>query len=528
MPWLVIESAGTEGRAFPIDEAGVTIGRSAELGVPVQHRSLSRQHARITFEKGDYVITDLQSKNGTFVNELPVTRVALRAGDVVRCGEIAFRYTLERTPYQGIDRINVPLPALTVFMPERAQAASSGRLLPVAQEDSGSISTDRSRYKLQTLLRVGELLAEPGQIDAVLDRILALTFETLPVDRAAILLVDTQTGQLEPTAVRSTKVLTAGEQVWSRHIVDYVRKNSVAALFNDTRSDPRLAQAQSVMAQSICASMCVPLKPRSELIGVLYVDNISIPDRFGREDLDFLAGFANQAAMAIHNSRLARELERKAVLENNLIRFFPKAVSQRLMEAPASLNDAIDVEVTALFADISGFTTLSSRLTSREVFTLLNAYFPILAEAVFNHEGTLEKYIGDALLAVWGAPFRSPDDARRALAAAVQMQRGLHELSVAWEARLGEPLRIHVGLHTGMVSAGNLGVESYLQYATIGDPVNLASRICNVAGPAEIVISAATRAALGDCRHPLDPLPAVPLKGHPTGAGQLFRVRWSE
>ncbi len=397
---------------------------------------------------------------------------------------------------------------------------------PTSPSPGLATAADRDRQRLEVLLRVGEMLAEPGELDAILDRILGLVFEILAVDRAAILLVDPQTKRLTPKAVRSSKPLAPGEQVWSRHIVELVRGRSVAALFGNTQVDPRLAAAASVMAQSIRASMCVPLRPRSEVIGVLYVDNVTTPERFGEEDLEFLAGFANPAAMAIHNAQLSRELERRAVLENNLMRFFPGAVRKRLLEAPATLHDAVETQATVLFADITGFTAIASRMSPREVLALLNDYFPVLAEAVFQHEGTLEKYIGDAVLAVWGAPFRSDDDARRALAAAVEMQRGMKELSAAWEARLHSPLRIHVGLHTGIVAAGNIGVETYLQYATIGDATNLASRISNVAGPGEIVISEATLTAIGDCRYPVDPLPATPLKGR-EGDLPLFRVRWA-
>lgn len=553
MPWLELERSaglvaglsgefafGPEETRFRIESSEVSIGRGKEESISVPHRSLSRQHARITCLDGRYFITDLQSKNGTYVNDKPVSHQLLMNGDTVRCGEVVFHYRTEPSPRSPLTPDSLPLPAMTCAMPVRLSFGSGDQLSPDGpslgagrapsgpkRQAAAALSTaEREHEKLATLLRVSELLAEPTEIDVVLARILALLFETLDIDRAAILLVDPSTGELLPKAVRSRQPLANDEHIFSRHIVKYVRKHGVAALFGNTRSDPRLAQAASVMAQSICSSMCVPLRPQRETIGVLYVDNLTTPDGFGQEDLEFLAGFASPAALAIHNARLSQELERKAVLENNLIRFFPEAVRRRLLDAPATLHDAVETEATALFADISGYTTLSSRLNPREIIGLLNEYFPRLADAVFLHEGTLEKYIGDALLAVWGAPFRTPDDAKRALSAAVAMQKAVFELSRSWESRLGGPLRIHVGLHTGPVAAGNIGVESYLQYATIGDAINLASRISNVAGPGEIVLSEATRGALGQTRYPLEALPPVLLKGH-TGAGTLYRVRWS-
>ena len=563
MPWLLLDSGSPGEKPFPIEGSSATIGRGTEESICVQHRSLSRRHAQLTIEDGRAFVTDLQSKNGTFVNGARVSRAEIKPGDLLRCGEVVLRFVEEWSPLQEVSA--GPAPTLIREVPSRslagigdllrstpggrsrapsprpeapvASAAARIAVPAAAPQATGeeptatpsskqSPSPDRDRQRLEVLLRVGEMLAEPGELDAILDRILGLAFDILDVDRAAILLVDPHTRALVPHAVRSAKPLLPGEQVYSRHIVELVRDRNVAALFGNTQVDPRLAAAASVMAQSIRASMCVPLRPRSEVIGVLYVDNVTTPDRFGEEDLEFLAGFANPAAMAIHNAQLSRELERRAVLENNLMRFFPSAVRKRLLEAPATLDDAVETQATVLFADITGFTALASRMSPREVLHLLNDYFPVLAEAVFQHEGTLEKYIGDAVLAVWGAPFRSDDDARRALAAAVEMQRGMKELSAAWEARLKSPLRIHVGLHTGVVAAGNIGVETYLQYATIGDATNLASRISNVAGPGEIVISEPTLAAIGEPRYPVEPLPRAPLKGR-TDDIPLFRVRWS-
>jgi len=233
--------------------------------------------------------------------------------------------------------------------------------------------------------------------------------------------------------------------------------------------------------------------------------------------------------VAIENSSLYGELERQAVARNNLLRFFPPSTASRIMEGDDLLLEGRETEVTALFADLCGFTELSAEIPPREVLRLLNAYFPVMSEVVFRHEGTLEKYIGDALLAIWGAPIERTDDALRAVRAAVEMQRALTGLNEELRQRSdGLPdLKIHIGLNTGLVAAGNVGSEHYIQYATLGDATNMASRICDLAGEDEIYLSEATLDRLGgDLEWPVEDLGPVEVKGREEPL-RLFRIGWS-
>jgi adenylate cyclase len=361
------------------------------------------------------------------------------------------------------------------------------------------------------LLEVSQLLSTPVELDALLERIVDLAFQILDVDRGALLTADGPTAELAPRVVRGAG--SKGGPFHSTSVVGWVRSTGAAGLFSDVRNDPRVVGAVSVIAQSICSSMCAPLRGRDGLLGVLYVDNVTTPGRFGSEDLEFLGAFASQAALAIDAARLRQRLEHEAVVRSNFLRFFPPAAMRRIEEAGGEILGAIETEVTALFADISGFTELSSNLQPRQVVDLLNAYFPVMSDIVFRNEGTLEKYIGDALMAVWGAPFPHEDDADRAVLAAVEMQRAMRGLSLAWHERLGRPVAIHIGLNTGPVAAGNIGSETYIQYATVGDATNVAARLCGAAAAGEILISEQTRARLRNVSCPLVPLPPVSVKG---------------
>jgi adenylate cyclase len=293
-----------------------------------------------------------------------------------------------------------------------------------------------------------------------------------------------------------------------------VMEHLVAALVADAAADPRIDPSRSVMEQGIVASMCAPLKAADRVLGVLYADSVIGGRPLTPADLDLLAGFANQAALALDNAMLHERLRREAVAREKLERFFPPSTTERILGADEIRLDVVETRVTALFCDISRYTELTAGMPPREVLDLLNEYFPLVAQSVFDEGGTLEKYIGDAVLAIWGAPFSREDDADRAVAAAVAMQRAVR----------GRRFGIHIGLHTGPVAAGNVGTDRYLQYAAVGETTNLASRICGVAGEGEIILSAETAAALRGSPS-LEALPVVSVKGHETPLS-LYRLGW--
>jgi adenylate cyclase len=521
---LIMNPGQTDERVFDLPEGPVTIGRTEESTLCVLHKSLSRRHAQLERTGERVVLLDLSSKNGTFVHELRITRHELKEGETFRCGEVRFKLVPSLDALR-LDLLSTQLRTLqTPFSADSMEDLLEGG---AERRDGSAIRVrraspaDRSKDKLQVLLKVSQLLSSPSSIEVLLERILDLLFQIMEVSRTAILLVDPTTGRLTPRVAR----LATGEKpsgpFYSQHVVDYVRAQSVAALFSDAQSDKRLNAAQSVMLQAIKASMCAPLKPRDEVLGVLYVDNLTRPHGFNEEDLEFLTAFANQAAIALDNSMLVRRLEEEAVL----MRFFPPATLKKLRMARGSLETQ-ESEVTVLFSDISGFTALSSTLEPRQVVDLLNDYFPVMAEIVFKYEGTLEKYIGDALMAVWGAPFSHPDDVDRAVRAAVEMQQALAYLNARWRSQGRPELRIHVGLNTGRVAAGNIGSERYLQYATIGDATNVASRVCSAAADGEICMNATTFERWRERDWPTSALPATWVKGKQE-ALQLYRLEWN-
>lgn len=525
MPRLIVSPGHRDERVVELRLGSTTIGRGREADVRVPNKSLSRQHATLVVDAdGRVTLADEGSKNGTYVASERVDGPrALADGQEFSCGDVLF--LLSESEY------SVPAPDTIV---REISADSRGLVHDLLDEARKRKSAKLGRPKLpnsaegrlQVLLDVARLLSSPEPIDKQLHKILDLVFSILDVDRVAILMLDERSDEFGPPVVESRRsdAVSAAGQVYSRNILNYVRERNVAALFSDAAADPRLEDAQSIHIASVRSSMCAPLRSQDRMIGVLYVDNLTSPAVFSGDDLELLSAFAAQAAIAIENSRLYQRLSREAVARNNLLRFFPPKTIAQLMEQPGLTTAPIDAEVTALFCDISGFTALAGALDPRDVVELLNRYFPIVTEIVFRHEGTLEKYIGDALLAVWGAPFRHDDDARRAVRAAVEMQAAVDQLNLRLTGV--PPLRIHIGLNTGRVAAGNIGSEHYLQYATIGDATNLASRICDVARPGEIALGVPTIERLGGrVEWPLDGPEYHKVKGREEPL-PVYKLRW--
>jgi len=325
MLMLVHNKGQADELSFPIGTEPTIIGRSEELAVCIPHRSLSRHHARIEHSAGRFFISDLESKNGTFVNGVRVRRQEIRPGDLLKLGDVTLLLLdAMRAPDSEAAHKAASL-QMAGLRPQLVQTLTrlplEEMVLPTSRGDilTPATAVAQAQYRTRILLEVAKLLPAANDIDTLLGKILDLVFQLLQADRGAILLVNEMTGQLEPRVVKTAEGSSANGPIYSQNIVDYVFQHHVAALFADAGSDPRLAQAKSVIAQSIHASICVPLKPKDEVLGVLYVDNISHSHRFSEQELEFMVAFASQAAIALENAALYRSIERETEQRMQLI-----------------------------------------------------------------------------------------------------------------------------------------------------------------------------------------------------------------
>lgn len=215
-----------------------------------------------------------------------------------------------------------------------------------------------------------------------------------------------------------------------------------------------------------------------------------------RDELRILGNAMNSAAANLASSE--EQIKREVEIRKDLRRYLPGELVDQVVRRERDM--ALGGErraITVMFADVAGFTPLAEQRAAEEVVTILNQLFTILTEIVFRHGGTVDKFLGDSIMAFWGAPSEQPDHAALALAAAEDMQSWLETANESWEQRYGVRIRLAVGVNTGEAIVGNFGSEARMEYTAIGDVVNVAARLEAIARPGQILTTGATMRAAG-------------------------------
>jgi adenylate cyclase len=264
----------------------------------------------------------------------------------------------------------------------------------------------------------------------------------------------------------------------------------------------------------IRAAMCAPLYHAGRVEGLIYVDTRDADNPFRARDLELLAALGALTAVGILQARLRDEVDREKAISSRLSRYSsPRVVEQIVasLDTPDGTMLAAQREVTALFADLSGFTSLAESREPGDVVGILNRAFERLTSAIFQYDGTLDKFLGDGILAVFGAPVPQADHAERAVRAALLMQQLLAESNLT-DAQ-GQPISMRIGINSGTAVAGDIGSPLRKDYTVVGDMVNVASRLqSSVANPGQIVIGPTTYELCKDA-FDCEPLPEIRLKG---------------
>ncbi len=486
----------------------MVVGRAVNSDVPIYDPTISRQHAQLSVQNGGILVKDLGSSNGTFLNGSKITEAVATPNDVVMFGKVSFYVREVSKPSEAPKP--APAPASSGFGgPKPAQATIvrqlplsgeadiiSGRVKRFSMSDAPSSTQEtkdaaRSAKKLELLLEISKALSRQQDVDKLLESIVDFTFQVMPVDRVSILM--NEPGATEPIPRISKSRLGEGFAS-ARHvpksIVSQVMTERVAILTDNAAEDERF-KGKSILMQSVRSALGAPLIGSSgQGLGIIYVDNLTATHAFKEDDLDFLIGFAGVASAAIENGQLADRLRREALVLSNFQRYFSPDLAKQIADHGEEVKlGGAKRDVVILFSDIRGFTSMSENMDPDDVAHLMREYFTEMVEIIFRNGGTLDKFIGDAIMALWGAPFSTPDDADKAVTAAIEMQRKLVELNQHWAQTGKPPVQIGVGINFGTVFAGNIGSEQRLEYTVLGDAVNTASRLCSAAAKGEIVIS---------------------------------------
>jgi len=500
----------TEGRTqvFSLSKEVAFIGRANDNDIVLNDFSVSRRHAYLKKEDGGWVLYDNQSTNGVRVNDQAVPHADVRDGDRALIGTFLLRFRDDPT---------------AAGKGKRVVDSTSTRIRPIAElnQDFGleksavplSDSTAQRRraeldvaYKnrvFEILVQVAKALISADDLSAVLDKVMDLIFEFLPADRGYLLLEQSDGSlTLSNSRFKSKKRQTSdGSTPYSRTIVDMVVKQKVAILTSDAQTDQRFESGDSIRLQQIRSAMCAPLWSGSAVIGVIYIDSPLHAGSFSEQDLDLLGALSNFAAVAIERARLHDRVAEEKRIRGRLERYHsPQVIEEIITEAEKTGDQAVKTKVvTILFADIVGFTSWSEKMGADELSRLLTEFFTLASDAVFACGGTIDKFIGDAVMAFFGAPLEQPDHAERAVAAALKIREGMAAWNTERASRGDAPLEVRIAVNTGEAIVGDIGSERRVDYTVLGNAVNVAARLEEfVAQPGDIVVGPETWAAVKD------------------------------
>lgn len=549
------------------------IGRAKENDIVLNDRRVSRKHAFIAADHNEFKLIDGYTENGevirsvnhVFINGSPLLEKQLATGDVVVIGE-------SKLEFKKLGML-APIPMPEQF-PATAYTIQSASVPKIAEVPKGVNYDDKPLGHTQVQISVSELIGRPPtqssietsiatpeeikdlrrkakilellfemskmlgtvfDLKEIFEKATDLIFRGTPADRVVALLADeTPDGKIIDYSLYQIGAKTRDESIReltekmtvSRTITTKVMRDKVGILSQDAKTDAQFLGAESIVSQGVRSTICAPLLTQSNVHGVLYADRLDPFAAFTADHLALISAVAAQTAVTVETVKAHKRLAREEVARANYGRFLPEYVVQQLLENPDSFRlGGATQNITVLFADIRGFTAFSERQNPEKVVGLLNQYFSAMSEIIFSHGGTLDKYIGDGLMALFGAPTATPVDAINALKAAVSMQKRVVTLNNELRARGYSPIAIGVGLHTGEATVGYIGSEQRSEYTAIGDTVNLAARLESNASGGEILISDATARASANMfplirREPL----SVKNRLQPV---ELFEVKWN-
>lgn len=549
----------------------VSIGRAKDNDIVLNDRRVSRKHAQIVSDIRGFILIDgsvengelVRSVNRVFVNGLPQLEYKLRNGDVIIIGEsrLEFQETITEPALNETEHYvaasepvaftNVPTVAdvtgplsfddkpLGQTQLEISANEIIGRQSHLSIESAVATSDEikdlrRKAKILELLYEMSKSLGTVFDMKEIFDKATDLVFRGTPADRVVALIADeTLDGRILDYSLNPVGIKARNENIGqmtesltiSRTITQKVMREKVALLSQDARTDAQFQGAESIFSQGVRSTICAPLVTESNVHGVLYADRLDPFASFTPDHLELISAVAAQTAVTVETIKAHKKLAREEVARANYSRFMPEYVVKQLLENPASFRlGGVNQKITVLFADIRGFTALSEKANPEKVVGLLNRYFSAMSEIIFEHGGTLDKYIGDGLMALFGAPNASEEDALNAVKAAVTMQKRLSKLNDELHAEGYGRVSVGIGLHTGEATVGYIGSDKRSEYTAIGDTVNLAARLESNAAGGQILMTDATAEASGN-RVPVNVLEPLTVKNRVQPVSVL-EIRW--
>lgn len=499
---------------FESGAEAVTIGRpktglAVDLDLSPDER-VSRPHARVLSADGGYWIEDLGSLSGTRVDGAEIKgrgRQPLQPGAAVQIGETTLRVlALPPGPGDEGDVTTEVGTGLGDVAPTVGEALTEGETITETLDatepafTSGCPTMDDNGRRLALFYELATLTYAGADTDAFWQQVVTRIVEVISgARRGALLLREREQGPLlrkaslppDNPAVSTTLAERAMRErrafIWSKNAAQSPPQDEGGGAAGEAGAGEWL---RSTAEHQIESAMYAPLLWKDQALGVVCVDNQEVCGAFCADDLQLLQACAHVAAIAIANSQLQKELRRESKVLSNFLKLTSPQLAERLRHQRGAIRLGGEFrEATIMFSDVRGFTSLAAQMDPDDVTEMLEDYFSRLVPVVSEHQGLVDKFVGDAIVAVFGSP--DPDDAqhRHAIEAALRMQEAMREVN-AHRAGQGKQVgELGIGIHCGTVVHGFIGSRERMEFTVIGDTVNRASRYCDGAAGGEVLVS---------------------------------------
>ena len=534
MPQVIIEQPGVTPMTVAIAGGEVRFGRADDCDVVLQADEVSRHHAKISLRAGKMVLTDLKSLNGTYVNRQRIVERVLSHMDEIWFGskcrivyrddthfgrEADFRGSAESDSQlvQNMQRIRAEMDlvgnSMTLIASHTPARAEETTTVPKPSPPPADLKAmGRAFRRMAALHKASQVMASNFDLHHRLSEVLDIIMEEVGADRGFVMLREEGACNLNVKVARKMgqdlEASSPSMGIAGRSAID-----GEPVLMADREQDQEFGQRESIIKSRIASAMSVPLRIEKRILGSIYVDTRRSDVSFTPEDLELFASLAAQAAFAIDNVHLHQQVVEAEKKRQNFGRFLsPAVVDQILNENADIVLGGRKARVTTLFCDIRGSSQLAEQLAPQELVAALNEHFTAMTQIIFDRQGTLDKYIGDEIMAIFGAPIATGDEAFRAVDTALQIQALNRELNTLRKSE-GRPLiQVGIGIETGDVIAGYIGSPMRMDFTVVGDRVNIAKRLCDLAGPGQVVAGYETWEEIKD-RFSGRPIGTVLLKG---------------
>ncbi|MFO0729119.1 MAG: adenylate/guanylate cyclase domain-containing protein [Myxococcota bacterium] len=533
--YIVIQGPGHNDTRIALREGITSFGRLPSNDVILLGDLVSRNHARIIFFDGKASLQDLGSHNGSWVNEERIATRALVPGDILRIGNFKVTFLRgvagdaiadfvdEATGTASEDATSPPSSRISrgsatpgpkgASLPPRS-ATHSKRPSPVPEEPgedlhrrsagASAIVKDIDRVRsghdgenpatLQLLYRVTEALSRASNVRDYLEMVVSYVLERIPAELAIVL--RTQPGGDPIRVYESGEAQPRSAPVLSMNVVRWTISKRFTVYSRDVKADLRFKHGQSIaeLPESLRAIVCAPIGHQDRVLGALHLSR-DVSDPFSEDEVDLIEAVCHLVASGLERIEERQGLVNEGVARQILGRAHAPENVERILREPRK-SQLTPTECSVCFIGIQGFVAVADQLDPAEVSEFLSAYLDEMSAAVFAHQGGLHHLLGDEIVAVFGVPYPHRDDPGRAVTASLEMRSAFDRL-VARRPGLG-PLRLSVGIDSGVVLAGPVGATRRLDYTLLGEAVRVAARLRALAPPGSILTSASTQSQLDE------------------------------